>query len=147
MTASVIEDLISVFHRLHQRDVKNRAYTGNHRMQEGRMLLQLIDAGAAGVNVSELSRAMRVTSPFVTQLLNKLEEAGMVVRARDESDRRIVRVRLTAKGAEAAEAVRSHRHQVLVGLSERLGEEDCRQLVRLLHQTFDYFDERLAEQE
>ncbi|WP_270171211.1 MarR family winged helix-turn-helix transcriptional regulator [Paenibacillus sp. SYP-B4298] len=145
MNLSVIDDLISAFHRM--RDLKQQAYAGNRKLQERRLLMLLKDAGTSGVRVVELSRALRVTSPFVTQLLNKLESAGLIVRVREESDRRIVLVRLTAEGEDEATAILQHMHQVMVGLSERLGEEDCRTLTRLLHETFDYFDEKLGSGE
>ncbi len=145
MNVSVIDDLIAVFHRM--RNLKQQAHAGNRKLQERRLLMLLKDAGTSGVRVVELSRALRVTSPFVTQLLNKLESAGLIVRVREESDRRIVLVRLTPEGEDEATAILQHMHQVMVGLSERLGEEDCRTLTRLLHETFDYFDEKLGSGE
>lgn len=58
---------------------------------------------------SELSEALLFTSGGLTKLLERLEQAGYVQRAQDESDKRVVRVRLTDAGyAVEEEAMQAH---------------------------------------
>jgi DNA-binding MarR family transcriptional regulator len=50
----------------------------------------------------ELSREMSYDSGSMTRMLDRLEKKGFVTRERSESDRRIVELKLTARGADAA---------------------------------------------
>ena len=47
-----------------------------------------------------LSECLHVTGATVTGNLNALEAAGLIERVRESSDRRVVNVRVTAKGRE-----------------------------------------------
>ena len=49
---------------------------------------------------SEVARAMNVTSPNVTQLIDALEREGLVERVISESDRRVTYARLTPAGEQ-----------------------------------------------
>jgi DNA-binding MarR family transcriptional regulator len=50
----------------------------------------------------ELSREMSYDSGSMTRMLDRLEKKGFVTRERSESDRRIVELKLTQRGADAA---------------------------------------------
>lgn len=54
---------------------------------------------AGGLPFSEIGEKMMVTVSNLTGIVDRLEKKGLVVRERDGHDRRIVRVRLTEKGA------------------------------------------------
>jgi len=69
------------------------------------LLRFLIERGTA--TPKELAAKLGVTPGNVTGLVNKLEAAGLVTRARTRADRRVVELRPTARarrGAEAAHA-------------------------------------------
>ncbi|KVD81787.1 MarR family transcriptional regulator [Burkholderia sp. ABCPW 14] len=53
----------------------------------------------------ELSRKMSYDSGSMTRMLDRLEKKGFVVRARSESDRRVIELALTERGAHAAQAL------------------------------------------
>ncbi|MEK7783452.1 MAG: MarR family transcriptional regulator [Candidatus Binatota bacterium] len=55
---------------------------------------------AGGLPFGEIGEKMMVTVSNLTGIVDRLEEKGLVVRERDGHDRRIVRVRLTEKGAK-----------------------------------------------
>src|SRR4051794_30723772 len=48
----------------------------------------------------ELSRKLLVTSGNLTGIIDRLERESLVVREPDSTDRRVVRIRLTAKGKD-----------------------------------------------
>lgn len=52
-----------------------------------------------GVPFSEIGAKMMVTVSNLTGIVDRLEEKGLVVRDRDAHDRRVVRVKLTPRGA------------------------------------------------
>ncbi|NGX95917.1 MAG: MarR family transcriptional regulator, partial [Candidatus Afipia apatlaquensis] len=53
-----------------------------------------------GRTVGEIGEKLLLESSTLTPLLKRLETAGMVRRTRDQDDERVVRIRLTPKGAE-----------------------------------------------
>ena len=53
-----------------------------------------------GVPFSEIGQKMMVTVSNLTGIVDRLEEKGLVLRDRDAHDRRVVRVKLTPKGAK-----------------------------------------------
>jgi DNA-binding MarR family transcriptional regulator len=57
----------------------------------------------------ELAEFLLVAVNTVTSIVDKLEQKKLVRRERDESDRRIVMVQLTAKGQEAFQAILEER--------------------------------------
>jgi len=83
---------------------------------------------AASLLPSELARRIHITRSAMTELLDRLEARGWVQRARDPSDRRIIRVQLTAEGRRVTRAVSSHFQGVC---RELLREADPRELCRL----------------
>jgi DNA-binding MarR family transcriptional regulator len=101
--------------------------------------------GTPEMKVSEISKALRVTSPTVTQLINGLEAKGLVVRSTDHQDRRSSLVGLTDKGQVVAIQARSMIMATFCDLTNFLGEEDSRQLAELLERVFHYFNEKQKE--
>ncbi|OGP22973.1 MAG: hypothetical protein A2038_07380 [Deltaproteobacteria bacterium GWA2_57_13] len=55
---------------------------------------------AGGLPFGEIGEKLMVTVSNLTGIVDRLEEKGLVVRDRDARDRRVVRVRLTEKGAK-----------------------------------------------
>jgi DNA-binding MarR family transcriptional regulator len=89
-------------------------------------------AEPGGLCRNELRDRLVTRMPDVTRLLDRLEQAGLVVRERADADRRLVRTRITAGGlallAEVDPAVRAE-HRRLLG---HLGPDDLRALSDLL---------------
>jgi DNA-binding MarR family transcriptional regulator len=57
----------------------------------------------AGTNPSDLAQSSLITTGAMTARLDRLERAGLISRAPDPTDRRAVRVHLTAQGEQLAE--------------------------------------------
>lgn len=62
--------------------------------------------GLGGPTLGELAAAERVQPPTITKLVGRLEDDGLVVREPDQSDRRVVRVRLSPEGRRFVERTR-----------------------------------------
>lgn len=58
-----------------------------------------------GLTPSELSDRLGVEPPTVTNMLSRMERAGLLERCRDSQDARCTRVRLTERGRELQEPV------------------------------------------
>lgn len=56
------------------------------------------EAGGSGLAAGEIGARLIAHAPDLTRLLDRLAVQGLVVRAREEDDRRVVTARITAKG-------------------------------------------------
>lgn len=89
-------------------------------------------AGSQGLCRNEIRDRLLTRMPDVTRLLDRLEEAGLVTRERDATDRRLVTTRLTPRGSELVDVLDrpvAEEHERRLG---HLGEEQLRTLIRLL---------------
>jgi DNA-binding MarR family transcriptional regulator len=120
-TAAVLEEGI-------ERVLKPHGVSGT----QYNVLRILRGAGAAGLCRNEIRDRLLTRMPDVTRLLDRMEEAGLVTRARDVADRRLVTTQLTAKGRALVDSLDmpvAEEHARSLG---HLGEERLRTLVRLL---------------
>jgi DNA-binding MarR family transcriptional regulator len=58
------------------------------------------DPAAKGIACREIGGRMITRDPDMTRLLDRLETRGLIARARDSADRRVVTSRITAQGLE-----------------------------------------------
>ena len=91
-----------------------------------------------GIKVSDLSNHMQITPAAATHIIDILVEKGFVERKSDLNDRRIVLISLTDSGQETLKNMDNKIMKKFGGLVEYLGENDSRELIRLLSSTFDY---------
>jgi DNA-binding MarR family transcriptional regulator len=89
-------------------------------------------AGAEGLACREVGCRLISRDPDITRLLDRMESRGLILRARGEKDRRVVRTRITAEGLqilrELDAPVRELHRRQLHNLSAR----ELRKLSRLL---------------
>lgn len=81
------------------------------------------------LSVGELAAHEQVSGPTATNVVTKLEHAGFVRRDRDDADRRVCRVEITAAGRRRLETSRTRRAE---WLAARLDELSPEHLTRLL---------------
>ena len=81
-----------------------------HRPMLGReRLLVLIGRSEGGVRQKDLLEKVHIGAPAMSELVNKLEDDGYVVRSVDPNDRRATLLTLTEKGAARAAEVEDER--------------------------------------
>src|SRR4051812_37150326 len=58
-----------------------------------------------GMTQTEIAEQLAVQGATVTNIVQRMEEAGLVVRHRDQEDNRLVRVYLTAEGRDRERSI------------------------------------------
>ena len=86
-------------------------------------------AGADGLCRNEVSERLVRRVPDVTRLLDRMEETGLLVRARDDADRRYVTARISPQGLAVLERLDQEIHRIH---RNQLGHVDPKQLRRLI---------------
>jgi len=89
-------------------------------------------AGAEGLACSEVGERMINRDPDITRLLARLERRGLIQRSREQTDRRVIKARITPAGLDLLKSLNrkvAEFHRQVLG---RLGEERLQSLIRLL---------------
>ena len=84
------------------------------------------------ITLGDLARAEQVRPPTITKVVAALEEAGLVARDVDANDRRIVRVKATARGGKLLQDGRRRRVAALTSSLGDLSASDRALLARAI---------------
>ena len=93
-------------------------------------VLQKIDSKGR-MTVSEVAEKLSVSLSAITALVDRLVQAGLVVRGRDEQDRRLVWLEATDQGREILGKCIESRRQVAVKYFGVLTEADLQKLLEI----------------
>lgn len=86
-----------------------------------------------GIPMNELAERILYSKSGFTRVIDRMEEAGLVRRARPENDRRTILIVLTDKGTETLKhARRYHRDGIQRHFSQHLTNADIKALTRAL---------------
>lgn len=138
-----VSELIAVFQRFARADWRKKTMWDGLKASEIRMLVSIKqnnDKGWAATTVTEISKILEVTSPTVTQMLNRLIAEGCAIRTADQTDRRITEITLTEKGDRLATKAIDRFHSIFKGIIDELGKEQSDQLILMLNQVFQFLE-------
>lgn len=128
-------------------DTENKELNGRivHQIWNVTHILRRISDGRAGqkriliillrnedVTQSELTAHLGIQPGSASEILSKLETAGLIRRIENRADRRTVRIELTASGRREAEAAKAEKDDRKQELLSPLSTEEQKQLLQLL---------------
>jgi DNA-binding MarR family transcriptional regulator len=92
-----------------------------------------LEESPQGIPMNELAERILYSKSGFTRVIDRMEEAGLVRRARPDNDRRTILIVLTDKGIEMMEcARRHHRDGIQRHFAQHLTETDIKALIRAL---------------
>jgi DNA-binding MarR family transcriptional regulator len=92
-----------------------------------------LEESPQGIPMNELAERILYSKSGFTRVVDRMEEAGLVHRARPDNDRRTILIVLTDKGTETMErARRHHRDGIQRHFAQHLTETDVKGLTRAL---------------
>jgi MarR family transcriptional regulator, organic hydroperoxide resistance regulator len=89
-------------------------------------------AGPDGLRCSEIGSRMITRDPDITRLLDRMETRKLVVRQREEKDRRVVLTRITEAGLELLRELQQPLETLLETKLGHIGIQKLRSLIELL---------------
>lgn len=140
---ALVNEMMETFQRFARAEWRKQSVSGI-KSSEVRVLIclkVLISESDRGVNITDLSRKLSITSPSITQIIKNLMTDGFVERYNNPRDKRITLIRLTDKGEGVAQKSYERYMLYFSGLIERLGEEQSRTLIALLSEVYSYTHE------
>ncbi|NBK96558.1 MAG: MarR family transcriptional regulator [Erysipelotrichia bacterium] len=84
------------------------------------------------VKMSDISNFFKISPPATSQAIRKFEKANYVERVRLDHDRRSVYITLTSKVKQEMAEAEAQLNENLVSLIHYLGEEDAKELIRIM---------------
>ena len=121
ITQTIRSGMDMIAHRTFLQQMRFVKSTGLSLAQFG-ILMQLHHQHHCGV--SDISNRMDITSAAASQLVDKLVQGGLLIRAEDPIDRRAKQLKLSEKGQELMEASLAARHRLLDAVLDRLDDEE-----------------------
>lgn len=82
--------------------------------------------------MTALAHLMTVTTAAMTGIVDRLVRDGYVARSYDLEDRRIIKIKLTARGMELVKKINAERRQMTIKIFGRISEADRRDYLRIL---------------
>lgn len=92
-------------------------------------------------NVSDIQKNLNISMPAVSQMLNSLQKRGYITREIDSADRRKILVSLTPEGKEVLQRAKESQKKFLESAMLKLGEEDAKQIIRVIGRLADIVEE------
>lgn len=109
------------------KELARRADLTGPQLTVVKMLEQIGD-----LSLSELSERIRAQNSTVTGIIDRMERENLVTRERSKEDRRVVYIRLTAKGRRLAEEIPVEPMEIFRSALESLTASEVRELVKIL---------------
>jgi len=85
-----------------------------------------------GITMGELCERMYLACSTATDLIDRMERNGLIERERDQSDRRVIRLRVKDPGRAVIEEVMKARKRYLGRVLEQVPEEEHEMLIKAL---------------
>ena len=150
MTGMAIADFARKMNQIIPEIMKGFARRQNNEVYKGKitlpqlLILELLSRQGAS-KMTDLAKYMQVTTAASTGIVERLVRQGYVQRAYDQNDRRIVRIKLNAKGTELLKKISQQRTQSVTRIFSQISEDDRAEYLRILMQVKDILDKEESQ--
>lgn len=87
--------------------------------------------------MTDIANYMGVSTPAATGIVGRLVKAGLVLREFEPSDRRIIKIKLKAKGAGLIKKVMNERRRMIIDVFGHISEADREDYLRIISKVRD----------
>jgi DNA-binding MarR family transcriptional regulator len=110
------------------------------------ILMMLLERGS--MTVSELASLLNISAPSASSIVDRMEEHDLVTRSRDDADRRVVHVDISAHGRTVVDGMMGMRRDMTSRLLATMSDEELRHVVQAIEavrRAVSRFDEAGAD--
>ena len=130
-----IHEIMPVIIREFTKRQRDELYTGKITLPQFFILNFLNRQGES--RMTDLAHFMDVTTAAMTGIVDRLVKYGYLRRIFDPRDRRIIKIRLTAKGLRLVKKVCQHRRNMIMKIFSRISEEERAAYLKILMHIHD----------
>lgn len=87
--------------------------------------------------MTDIAHFMQVTTAAITGIISRLVRAGYVVRIYEPKDRRIIKIRLTARACALVKKINQQRRKAIINIFGNISEDDRKNYLKILMQIKD----------
>ena len=91
--------------------------------------------------MSDLAKSLSVTTAAMTGIVDRLVREGYLRRESDPKDRRIIKIRLTAKGERAVTQILEKKKQMIIKMFGMVSQEEREEYLKILTHIRDHLKE------
>jgi DNA-binding MarR family transcriptional regulator len=136
----LIEELVNTFRNFKKMKFRNDKDCGEFTHNEKMILFILSDISQDNiVSLSVLRERMRLAPSTITPMISVLEKKGLIKRNIDKNDRRNISLQISSKGREFTNRIQAEIRDQMSKYIEYIGEDDTKQLIRLIAKTTEFF--------
>jgi len=84
------------------------------------------------LSMSDMARFMNVTTAAMTGIIDRLVRDGYCMRIPDPDDRRVIKIKLTAKGSSAAKNILEQRRRLITKIFGVLSRDEREEYLKIL---------------
>lgn len=92
-------------------------------------------------NMTDLAHLLNVTTAAMTGIVSRLVRDGSAVRVSDPDDRRIIKIRLTAKGEKTVKNMTEHRKKMMTQIFGMISQEERDEYLKILSHIYEHLKE------
>lgn len=133
--ADRIHEIMPVLLREFTKRHRDELYTGKITLPQFFILNFLSRQGKS--KMTDLAHFMDVTTAAMTGIVDRLVKSGYLTRVFDPNDRRIIKIRLSAKGSGLVKKVYQHRRNTIMQIFGRISEEEREGYLKILMHIYD----------
>jgi DNA-binding MarR family transcriptional regulator len=127
------KEVLRVFPSIHAKLLKGQpAVLSKGKITISQMVLLELLYAKNESKMSDISDALGVTKSAVTGLTDRLIKAGFLQRTRLKTDRRIVKIRLTAKGLSIGSKLENYKLKMIRQLFKSISQKERTQYLNIL---------------
>jgi DNA-binding MarR family transcriptional regulator len=94
------------------------------------ILMKLLERGS--MTVSELASLLSISTPSASSIVDRMEEHDLVTRSRDDVDRRVVHVDISAHGRAVVDGMMGMRRDITSRLLATMSDEELHHVVQAI---------------
>jgi DNA-binding MarR family transcriptional regulator len=111
-------------------------------LTEAQMITGITLSDKGSLTMGELATNIGASLPTVTGIIDRMVKRDLIVRQRDDTDRRVVKVCLTPKGKEQISRFHANKHEQMRPVMALLNQEDRKTFLRILTTMVDEIKKR-----
>lgn len=120
----------------------NELYKGKITLPQFLILNFLSQQGES--RMTDMANFMGVTTAAMTGIVERLVKYGYVLRIFDPADRRIIKARLTSKGAELVRRINQERRKMIINIFGKISEAERSDYLRILLRIHDVLSKDIS---
>ena len=113
----------------------NELYKGKITLPQ--LLILVFLNGQGESRMTDLARFMKVSTAAMTGMVDRLVRYGYLLRIYEPKDRRIIKVKLSAKGAGLVKKIDRQRRNMVISIFDKISEAERGDYLRILTRIYD----------